>query len=266
MGTIAVDIGNTRIKLGRFANDAASLPLPQPDACVQLDTAGWRDDELAPLLEAANANTFRWLIASVNRPGTEQMCDQLARLGVEEASIRILANRELPIEIKLPFPGRVGSDRLLAGVAVNRLRHDGESAISIDVGSAITIDVVDDRGAFVGGAILPGVALSASALNGATDQLPLHHFQDLLETPPPALGNDTEAAIASGLYWGAIGAIREIVYRLQADMPRQPRVVLTGGAAPVVAELLAQPPFAIEVAHKPHLVLSGIVLSGLPVS
>ena len=96
-----------------------------------------------------------------------------------------------------------GIDRLVDAVAANRLRKSHRPAAIVDVGTAITVDLVAADGAFLGGSILPGIALSARALHEFTDLLPLVDVGELVE-PPPALGTDTEAAMRSGLFWGAM--------------------------------------------------------------
>ena len=97
----------------------------------------------------------------------------------------------------------VGIDRLVDAVAVNRLREPGRAAVIVDVGTAITVDLVAADGAFLGGSILPGLAMSARAMHEFTDLLPLVDVSELSE-PPPALGTATEEAMRSGLFWGTV--------------------------------------------------------------
>jgi type III pantothenate kinase len=148
----------------------------------------------------------------------------------------------------------VGIDRLLDGVAANRLRDPDRPAVVVDVGSAITVDLVSREGAFLGGAISPGIAMSARALHEFTDLLPLIDMSELT-LPPPALGTSTVSAMRSGLFWGAVGAIRQLIECLTADAASEPEVFLSGGAGPAVASLLGKP-----ARHVPHLTLGGIAL------
>jgi type III pantothenate kinase len=109
----------------------------------------------------------------------------------------------------------------------------------------------------LGGAILPGIGMSARALHEFTDLLPLLNMEALTE-PPAAVGSSTLDAMRSGLYWGAIGAARELIAQFEARLGQPPQVFLTGGAAASVAGLIA--PGAIYV---PHLVLQGVALATL---
>ena len=142
-------------------------------------------------------------------------------------------------------------------MAVNRLRDAGRPAVIVDVGTAITVDLVSADGAFLGGAILPGIAMSARALHEFTDLLPLVDVSELA-APPPALGTATVAAIRAGLFWGAVGGLRELIGQLAGA--ERPEVILTGGASPAVAELLGQ-----SARLVPHLTLAGIALAAAAV-
>ncbi len=107
----------------------------------------------------------------------------------------------------------------------------------IDCGSAITVDAVDQSGAFVGGAILPGLGLAARALAEFTYWLPRVDVNQ----PPEPLGKNTEQALRSGLYWGTVGGLNELVRRLSEELGGQPVVYITGGDAALLSGRLEQP-------------------------
>ena len=195
---------------------------------------------------------LRWHIGSVNRPAASRLIDWL-RDHRPDDEIMLLTSGDLPLAVKLPRPDMVGVDRLLDALAANRLRTPGRPAVVVDVGSAITVDLVDADGAFLGGAILPGIAMSARALHEFTDLLPQIDMAELAE-PPPALGTATVAAMRSGLFWGAVGAVRQLVEQLTGN--RDAEVFLTGGAGPVVAQLMGT-----AARYVPHLTLAGIALA-----
>jgi type III pantothenate kinase len=171
-------------------------------------------------------------------------------------SIVRLTNKDVPIANRVDEPSRVGIDRLLAAVAANRLRAPDRAAIVIDLGTAITVDLIDADGAFAGGAILPGIGMAGRALAEQTDALP-HIVLEHSASPPPPLGKSTKAAIEAGLYWGAVGAVGELVSRLTATLFEPPDIFITGGAARTVAETMDE---SLHVRYVPHLVLAGIAL------
>jgi type III pantothenate kinase len=250
---IAVDIGNARIKLGLFRS-VAGLALPEPQRTLHLAGGEPEFEKLPALLDDAQTERLSWWIGSVNRPAATRLVDWL-RTRRPEDRVALLAAGDLPLSVELPRPDMVGVDRLLDAVAANRLREPGRPAVVIDVGSAITVDLVSAEGAFLGGAILPGIAMSARAMHEFTDLLPLVEMSDL-SAPPPALGTATVPALQSGLFWGAVGAIRELIGRLTDNSKPRPQVFLTGGAGPSVADLLGE-----SARYVPHLTLAGIALT-----
>ncbi|HEY5312476.1 MAG TPA: type III pantothenate kinase, partial [Pirellulales bacterium] len=256
---IAVDVGNSRVKLGRFeAAPAADGQLPSPAATLELGADAAELAKIGPWLSgrqaggAHAAGDFRWYIGSVQRSVGSTLIDWLRSQDVRH--VTLLASFDLPLHATLPRPDMVGIDRLLGAVAANRLRSPDRPAIIVDLGTAVTVDLVDAAGAFAGGAILPGIGLSARALHAFTDLLPELEMQGLAE-PPAALGTDTIAAMRAGIYWGAVGGVRQLIDLLSRQLPRPPQVFLTGGAAPAVAHLIAA-----DAQYQAHLVLAGIAL------
>ncbi|MGO8750156.1 MAG: type III pantothenate kinase [Thermoguttaceae bacterium] len=255
---VAVDVGNNRLKFGLFAAGVAreAAVLPEPIRTLALSDDGTDLRELAGWLAESESGALRWWIGSVNRSSATLIIDWLHQQRPKEP-ITLLAAGDLPLEVHLNRPDMVGIDRLLDAVAGNRLRQPGHLAVLVDVGSAITVDLVSAEGAFLGGAILPGLAMSARALHAFTDLLPRVELSDL-NAPPPALGTGTVAAMQSGLFWGAVGAIRELTERLTAGAAGPVDVFLTGGAGPAVADLLGK-----SIRQVPHLTLAGIALTAI---
>jgi type III pantothenate kinase len=210
------------------------------------------DRVAAPL--GSSRKAISWWIGSVNRPSATRLIDWIRSHRPHDA-IRLLAAGDLPLRVALQRPDMVGIDRLMDAVAANQLRRAGHAAVVVDVGSAITVDFVSDDGVFHGGSILPGIAMSARALHTFTDLLPLIDMSELM-APPPALGTSTEAAMRSGLFWGTVGAIRQLIVELAGEKIERTDVFLTGGAGPAVAELLGR-----SARHVPHLTLSGIAVA-----
>ncbi len=195
---------------------------------------------------------LRWHIGSVNRPAASRLIDWL-RDHRPDDEIMLLTSGDLPLAVKLPRPDMVGVDRLLDALAANRLRTPGCPAVVVDVGSAITVDLLDAAGAFCGGAILPGIAMSARALHEFTDLLPQIDMAELAE-PPDALGTATVAAMRSGLFWGAVGAVRQLVEQLTGH--KGSRGVPHRRSRP--GRRAAHGPAARFV---PHLTMAGIALA-----
>jgi type III pantothenate kinase len=277
---IAVDIGNSRIKLGRFRGSSGLRTgqgdggggtgpiLPEPGETLELPLANRSGEfdgaRLAAWSDEHIAAAATWLVSSVHRGAAEHLGAAVRALAVERAAswpLRNLTYRDVPLTIAVDAPDRLGIDRLLAALGAEHLRARERAAIIVDLGTAITVDLVTTEGAFAGGAILPGLSMSARALEEQTDALP-HVAIEGWREPPTPLGKATVPAIESGLFWGAVGAVRELVDQLSRGLAVPPDVFVTGGNARFVAEQLVASG-ALSVHHVPHLLLSGIALAHL---
>jgi type III pantothenate kinase len=234
---LVADVGNTRIKWGLCADERiekmASLPPDDPNA--------WKDQA-----EAWNLALNRsWFLAGV-QPDTQLrlakwLCDRGDRVrGVPSW-------KDLPLQVSLEQPERVGIDRLLNAVAANGRVQRQLPILIVDAGSAVTVDWVDEEGAFHGGVIFPGCRLMAKALNDYTAALPL---VDINWTNPPLPGNTTQGAIRTGVFWAVAGGIKAVLRQMTARArwadgpPRmpckavEPVVFLTGGDAALLAPVM----------------------------
>lgn len=252
---LAVDVGNTRIKFAFFAAPSAAVgTLPSPTATWAFDP---RDEwsEPAAVLAGWNLAGTAVRIASVNAPLRDEL---LRRRPWEPAGtgqsgptdVALVKWYRLPLPIALPEPGGIGIDRLCAAWGADALRSPGEPLLVVDCGTAITCNLLSAEGVFLGGAILPGLRTAVRALRLLTDKLP---EIELPASAPPALGTGTVGAIGAGVFWGAIGTIREFARQFELVAGRPPRVLLTGGDASRLAPTLAG-----EAELEPHLTLRGI--------
>jgi type III pantothenate kinase len=156
----------------------------------------------------------------------------------------------LPIDVAVTDAKALGVDRACAAAAA----YDtlGTACVIVDFGSAVTVDLVDDEGTFLGGAILPGAAMQLAALHGHTAALPVVP----VEVPPLPYGRDTAEAMQAGVCYGIAGAVRQLVEGYATYLNRWPQVVATGGDL----ELLA-PHCGYLDSLVQHLVLRGIGLA-----
>lgn len=155
----------------------------------------------------------------------------------------------LPIAPRVDQGAVVGPDRLVNTVGAFA-RHGGD-LILVDFGTATTFDVVDADGAYIGGAIAPGVNLSLEALHMAAAALP--HVD--VSRPALAIGTNTIACMQSGVYWGYIGLVEGVVGRIRAERARPMKVIATGGLAP-----LFQQDTALFDAVEDDLTMYGLML------
>jgi len=157
-----------------------------------------------------------------------------------------------PATVKIPIlydnPGEVGADRLVN--AVGAYSRYPTSLIVIDFGTATTFDVISDKGEYIGGAISPGIGISAEALFSRASKLPRVEF----EAPARVIGRTTSESMRSGLIFGYAELVDGMVRRIQQEMqPKTPKVIATGGMAGVIK----------PHSHTIEAVESGLTLEGL---
>jgi type III pantothenate kinase len=150
-------------------------------------------------------------------------------------------------KIKVDNPEEVGADRLLNALAGHH--RFGGPLIVVDFGTATTFDVVDTDGAYLGGAIAPGINLSIEALHQAAARLP----RIGIGRPQAVIGRSTVPAMQSGIYWGYVGLIEGLLTRIKAEFGSPMKVVATGGLAPLFSE------GTLMIEHiEPDLTLEGL--------
>ncbi len=249
---IAVDVGNSAVKIGLFEADSfQGVELPEPIEVLHLPAplTAHSTSVLEPFCRNPDA---RFVICSVNQVNRTKLMEWLEH-AFPNASLNEVSHATLPLELAVDSPDRVGVDRLAAAFAASRLRTQGQGVIVIDLGSAITVDVVDEEGVFRGGAILTGMRISSGALSDRAEQLP---SVELPDQSPPVVGTDTVAAMQAGVFWGAVGAVREISRRAAATLSTPPLFVVSGGDAQRVVAHLGE-----EFLCVPHLVLKGLFVA-----
>ena len=225
---LAIDIGNSNVTIGCFRN--GSLVTTRRAATEPRATA----DELEVLLEsvlrlddAAFADISALVCVSVV-PSLTAAVETIAER--RERPLLVAAAGTVPIPIRIERPGDVGADRLVNALAAARLY--GTPAVVVDFGTATTFDCVAADGAYVGGAIAPGLELGLEALAARTAKLPRVD----LRTPDRAIGRDTVSAIQSGTILGYQALVAGLLARVRRELgdangvsPRDVRAILTGG-------------------------------------
>jgi type III pantothenate kinase len=241
---IVADLGNSRLKWGRLdptgrLTESIALPLGDP----VFWTAAWEK------WNHAGGTPSRWAISSVNPPVAERLQLFLDELGNATAAwFRSAA--EVGVRNELIEPETAGADRAFAVAAAMGLAPAGEPGLVISCGTAITVERISKEGIWQGGAIAPGLGVIARALHDQTAQLPLIE----LHQAPAHWGASTRPALEAGIFWGTVGAVRELLDRQSADLGDEPWVIWTGGDAVLLGGAVLGAAARIE----PDLVLTGL--------
>jgi type III pantothenate kinase len=227
---LALDAGNTNLTIGAF-DPGGSLRAHWRLATVHDRTA----DEWGILLRSLfalgklEASDITGVIIASVVPPLDGPLAQMSRqyLGIEPLFVN--ASMDLGLTVRYDNPREVGADRLVNGIAA--FAKYGGPCIVVDLGTAITFDVVSAKAEYLGGIIAAGITISIEALFSKTARLPLVDFRE----PGKLIGTNTVASMQSGLYYGALGAIDGIVGKLLEELGADTRVIATGGQAQMIA-------------------------------
>ncbi|MDZ4828610.1 MAG: type III pantothenate kinase [Phycisphaerae bacterium] len=221
---LALQVGNTRVQLGRFVDDK----LEESHRFSTTDLAAILSDVTRMWNDLRADGNAAIALASVNEKVSSSLVSMLEdQLGVDV--YRIGDDIPVPIGEALDPETIVGADRLLnAAAAWDRMK---QACVIVDAGTAVTVDFIDGAGTFQGGAIAPGVRLQLTALHEHTDALPLIEFR---RPTADAFGRNTSEAMLRGVFEGVRGLVWRLVERYAESYGAFPPVIATGGDAEVL--------------------------------
>ncbi len=247
MNLLAVDIGNTNITLGIFENDTLK-------AIYRLTTAQKRTtDEYGLLIlqflrqELMEATTINDVIISSVVPQVMHTFINAIKRYLHHDPLLVEPGIKTGISIRIENPKELGADRLVlaAGTRVVYARD----ALVIDFGTATTFDIVTAKGEYRGGSIAPGLVITSEALSTRTAKLP---EVGIVAVQNP-IATNTIDAMQSGLFFGYLGLVKEIILAIKQSYGSELFVVATGGLGHFITEHCD----LIEV-YDPTLIFSGL--------
>lgn len=244
---LTIDIGNTNIKLGVYQGDTLLAHWRMATERLKLaDEYSVVIHNLFGLAGLGRGDMKGCAISCVVPPLTSQFRTlSRAYLGVEPVIIGPGVATGLRYEIDTPE--QLGADRVANSLAAYRTH--GGPVIAIAFGTATAFDVITAEGVYIGGAIAPGIGISADALFRLAARL----YQVELARPPQVIAKNTVHYMQSGLILGYAGLVEGLVRRMQAELGAPCTVVATGG----LAEVIAGETDAITVV-EPYLTLNGL--------
>ena len=247
---LAVDVGNTNITLGLFRG--ADLVGHWRLSTEKSRTADEYAVQLFALLAQAGhgAEEIKGLSLACVVPPLGPVFTEIATRHLKARCLEVGPGIKTGIPLQVDNPREVGADRIVNALAAQT--RFGGPCIVADFGTATTFDVVSRTGAYLGGAIMPGLGIEAEALVQRTARLPLVE----VVRPAHVIGRNTIESLQSGLLFGFVGALEEMIRRIRAELkaPRAPAIA-TGGLADVVARETK-----VFKSVEPHLTLEGLRL------
>lgn len=246
---LAIDIGNTNIAIGVFEDERLR--------------AAWRLGTDVHKLEDEYASVFLNLLSlkglafadidcaiiSSSVPPLVTVFEGLCQRYFEVSPMVVGPGTKTGVRISIDNPREVGADRVVNAAAGHRLY--GGPLIVVDFGTATTLDAVSEEGDYLGGAIAPGIGISAEALFEHAAKLPRVE----LVRPQKAIGRSSVSAMQSGIIFGYVGLIEGIVVRMRKELGGTAKVIATGGLADVICRETD-----IVDALEPDLTLVGLRL------
>ena len=246
---LAIDIGNTNVVLGVYDKEQLvenwrvgtnAQITPDEYAMIFKDLFGFARLEFGQITGV--------IISTVVPPLLPVMIEMSRKYFRIEPMVVSSAMRT-GIVIRYDNPKEVGADRIVNAAAA--YKQYGGPLIIVDFGTATTFCAVTEKGEYLGGAICPGVKISAEALFQRASKLPRVE----LAKPARVIGTDTISAMQAGIIYGYAGLVDGIVERMKKELAENARVVATGGLADLVA-----PETRTIQEIKPHLTLEGLRL------
>jgi type III pantothenate kinase len=246
---LAIDAGNTNITLGLFRDEELiSEWRLLTDRERSSDEYGADLDELFESAGVDRRNIDGVAIASVV-PQLDQALRQMCEDYLELTPLFVNYTTDTGLKILYDSPADVGVDRIVdAAAAVTKY---GAPCIVVDFGTATTFNVVNARREYLGGAIAPGLMISAEALFARAAKLPRVE----IKRPEKVIASSTVGAMQSGIYHGYVGLVDGVLEQMIAELGEKPRVIATGGLASVIASASA---FIEDI--DPALTLDGLRL------
>lgn len=252
---LAIDISNTNIKFGLYEQtiikhhwvvSTARQRTTDEYAMVLSDLMRHAEHELTDIDD---------IIFSSVVPPLTPVFQELARTYCSKKAIVVDHTLDLGVKLLVDNPWELGSDRIVTSLAAHYLY--GGPAIIIAFSTATTFDVISAAGDFLGGAIAPGLMISAEALSSTASRL----FRVDLTPPRTALGKNTIDNMQSGIIFGHVGLVQGLISRLRQEIPGvteggEVKVIAHGGLAQLMAPLIPE----IEYVNQ-HLPLEGLRLA-----
>ncbi|MDH4223645.1 MAG: type III pantothenate kinase [candidate division Zixibacteria bacterium] len=224
---ICIDIGNTNTVIGIFIkNILRNYYRVFSNHFLTVDECGILIRQLVGEIKTEKIEGV--IIASVV-PALTSVYREMSQKYLN--SEPVIVSSKLPLGIKILYddPQQVGADRIANAIAAFELY--GGPVIVVDLGTATTFDVISEKGEYLGGAISPGIETSSANLFQRTALL----SRVELKKPDKVIGTNTQDSLKSGIIYGAVGQIDEIVRRIEKELDKKTKVIATGGLADLIS-------------------------------
>lgn len=227
---LAIDVGNTNIEFGVYEKSAIKARFRLgTNRDVTSDEIGLFLSQFF-MIHHINKERVADIVISSVVPQVMYSMNNAMNKYIGKRPLIVGENLPYGIENRYDNPREVGADRLVNGVS--GFRRYGGPLIIVDFGTATTFDAISSDGAYLGGAIYPGIRISMEALFNRTAKLPRVELLD----PGHAIGTNTPASIQAGVIHGYVGAVNNIVDGIKTELGGGAKVIGTGGLAALISQ------------------------------
>ena len=223
---LVIDAGNTNVKLGVFrgAELVAQWRLPNDHDEYGAEVRNLFEQDKLNLTEIEGI-----AVCSVV-PQLDESLKRMAKIDFELTPLFVDHTTDTGLKILYDAPSELGADRIVDSAAA--VAKYGAPCIVVDCGTATTFNAVNAAHEYLGGVIAPGIMISAEALFSRAAKLPRVE----ITRPGKVIATSTTGAMQSGLYYGYAGLVDGVLSQMIAELGSQPRVIATGGLAPLIAD------------------------------
>lgn len=226
---LVLDVGNTNTVMGIYEGKKLTNHWRLTSKKQTADEVGFMILGLLGASKIPKDKINASIYASVV-PSLDEMFVEGIKNYIGVTCLKVTQDLETGLKISIKNPAGLGADRLLNAVA--GIEKYGAPLIVVDLGTAITLDVISAEGAYIGGTIAPGMELGMESLFSRTAKLP----QIALQAPGHYIGGDTTEAIQSGIVYGTVGMVDALLTGVFKELGGPCRVVATGGHASILTE------------------------------
>jgi type III pantothenate kinase len=227
---LTIDVGNTNTVLGVFRGEELIANWRLTTAREQtIDEYGVLTRNLFTLA-GLDRDAITGVIISSVVPPVNWTLAEMSRVYFGKKALFVEMGVKTGMAVLVDNPAEVGADRIVNGVAAFHVY--GGPCIVVDFGTAITFDAISAKGEYLGGAIAPGLGISAEALFARAAKLPRVEVKD----PGKVIGTNTVTHMQAGLYYGAVDMVDGMLARMKKELGESAKVIATGGQARLVAK------------------------------
>ena len=231
---MVIDIGNTNVVVGLFAGHDLRARWRLATARDRMPDEWWVQLNVLSQSAGFSLGEVEGIAISSVVPSLTATFQELAQRYLLVEPLIVNGAQDYGLPVRVEHPAEVGADRICNAIAA--VERCGAPVIVVDFGTGTTFDVIDADGAYIGGAIAPGITIAFEALTQRAARL----YTVALQAPPRAIGRNTRESLQSGTVLGYAELVRGLIRRIRSELGHEAPAIATGGLATLIAPLVPE--------------------------